>query len=191
MNSWTKFAMGHRRISLASNMIFVMFGLRQFHSWSRGFMRFHYATITLFSEPFEMLWGSPQFPVVVSAKCISFLQGMAGFHWYFQLFFLAFLVISLYSSSLGSVIHSSILVFLDSGLLFQFWTIPQATHDLVSLSFELLSVSPRTTFFPWVVFLLIMWILWNLSMSLTNFCSNRRSNNRQHVPPAWRPNQYA
>ena len=85
------------------------------------------------------------------------LQGMAGVIGVSS-FFLAFFIVSWYSSSVGPMKYFPlswalsnlgfcqlpIFVFLDSERLSQFWTILQATHDHVWKSFERLSVFRQT-----------------------------------------------
>ena len=69
--------MRHRSVSFAGNMIFVMFDLTRFRSWSRGLMGFHY------TGPFEM--HTQQFPEAGVSQVNLFFARHGWFHRYFQL----------------------------------------------------------------------------------------------------------
>ena len=167
--------MRHRSKSFACNVVFMIFGLRRFHSLPCGFMRFHHTTI--------------HFLGILGCN-FRIRNHLSWCH--FEIFYTAS------RSRFFSVVERcrvlasrfSILVVLDSGRPYQCSSIVLAIRDLFSQSFELLSISPRTTKISWDVFLLIAWILWILTKNLTNFCSKRHSSSHQYVFLARRPDQY-
>ena len=130
------------------------------------------------------------------------LQGMAGAIGLSN-FLLAFWIVSEYSlssrsfkksSQLSSIvtIRSLFCPFLLFSILSgftnfrpNFWP-----HIMVWQSFESLSISPRTTNILSEVSLLVEWISWILSKSLTNDCLNRLSKNPQFSFLELHPDQY-
>ena len=158
--------MVHRSISSACNMIFMMLGLREFRSWPRGFMRFHYTTVSRLRN----LWRCNQLTLPSpEAIAVHSFSGHGGCHRCFQfspriqhcipIFFFIW-IHEIISSQLSSIFQfwlcsCPFLFFLDSERISQFWTILQAQHDLVVWLFELLSISARTTKIPREVILSI------------------------------------
>ena len=135
---------------------------------------------------------------------ISFLHGMAastGLSKFLLAFFKGFHCThghpDQWSTFLSVVEHCrvlasrfSILVFLDSERLSQFWSILQAYMIWSRSRLNFCQSLSRTTFFPRKLFLSIEWTSWNFSTNLTSFCSNRHSNCYRHVALAWRPDQW-
>ena len=158
--------MGHRSKTFACNVVFMMFGLRRFHSLSCGLMRFHHTTIRrvwsvlgcnlrLCKHFRDAIWKS----FTRHGRCHRFFQISSRIFQSLFVFFIIridegkFLSFSEHYRVLVSLLP--ILAFLFTERLLQFGSILQATHSQVWSLLEFLSVSTRTTFVPWEVFLLI------------------------------------
>ena len=149
--------MCHRSDTFSSNEIFMHFELQRFCSLSRGLMRFHQITIHIFEFLFFAIvlchFGDTRMlhvhPLAWHGWCHRSFQFSSCVSENLRILFVIW-INKVNSTQFSSIVKfwlffCPFLFFLDSARLYQFSSILLAIHNLVWLSFESLSVSPRTT----------------------------------------------